>query len=67
MGRMDMKVEYRIVKDEYCGFEVQARRWWLPIWFQVGFTNTHRTLKGARKYAERHASGSKFVEYLGRI
>jgi hypothetical protein len=24
--------EYRIVRDNYAGFEVQRRTWWWPFW-----------------------------------
>lgn len=25
---------YRIVSDEYCGYEVQIKRWWCPFWLE---------------------------------
>lgn len=53
--------KYRIVKDCYCGYEVQCWRIWFPFWMQ-GATNTHATLEKARQYATNHARG--VVEYL---
>lgn len=59
-----MKNEYRIVEDNYAGFEVQIRRWWFPMWRQVG-VNTHSTLERAEASAKGHARGA--VKYLGRL
>jgi len=28
------KIKYRIVKDNYCEYEVQSKRWWWPFWVQ---------------------------------
>lgn len=57
--------EYRIVADNYCGYEVQIRRWWFPIWVEADFCNSHSTVASAEKWAERHAQGC--VKYLGRF
>jgi hypothetical protein len=45
-------VRYRIVKDNYNGFECQKWRLWFPFWCQMGFTNTHPTLERAIMYIE---------------
>lgn len=58
--------KYRIVTDSYLGYEVQVWRWWLPVWVQAGFSNTHSTIDRAKQFAERHAKG-RMVEYLGTI
>lgn len=47
------KTKYRIVTDKYCGFEVQSKRWWFPLWLQVGGINTFSTLEGALLFLER--------------
>lgn len=60
-----MKNEYRIVRDNYAGYEVQIRRWWFPLWVQVNFINTHFSIERAEKYAKDHANGD--VKYLGRL
>lgn len=56
------KNKYRIVVDSFCGFEVQIKRWWLPVWLQVGI-NTFPTEEGAMQFAKRHAN--KVVKSLG--
>lgn len=66
------RVEYRIVRDGYLGFEVQfrRRRAFLPsFWHQCGRhggigTNSHATLEAARAFAHAHVNGG-IVEYLG--
>lgn len=60
-----LKPEYRIVRDYYCGYEVQIRRWWhWPIWLAVG-CNTYSSIEMATKFAEGHSR--KMVKYLGRL
>lgn len=54
--------KYRIVKDNYSGYEVQIKRWWFPIWLQVGLSNTHRTIEDAEAFVE--GSCSRAVKYL---
>lgn len=39
-------VRYRIVKDNYAGYECQKWRIWFPFWFQIGI-NTHCTIDHA--------------------
>jgi hypothetical protein len=60
-----MRPEYRIVTDNWCGFEVQIRRWWWPFWTQADFSNTHSSMEAAELWAARHAQ--KQVKYLGRF
>lgn len=59
-----MRNEYRIVRDIYAGYEVQVRRWWWPLWMEIG-CNTQANIEKAEEYANRHAQGS--VKYLGRL
>ena len=54
------RTRIRIVTDTYCGYEVQVKHWWFPIWLQKGGTNTFHNLDGARQYAR----SSKFVEFV---
>jgi hypothetical protein len=53
-----MKTRYRIVTDEYLGYEVQYKKWWWPFWVQVGYTgglvNTWSTVESAERFARRH-------------
>lgn len=57
--------EYRIVRDNYCGYEVQKRVWWSPFWWQVGFCNTHLSIEKAEAFAAADAQPT--VKYLGRF
>jgi hypothetical protein len=51
------KHRYRIVSDSYLGYEAQIKRWWAPIWIQLGLTNTHATLELAKQQVADHRSG----------
>ena len=44
--------QYRIVRDGYLGYEVQVRRWWFPLWIQVGLSNTHQSIERAEKWLD---------------
>lgn len=43
--------KYRVVRDDYCGYEVQTWRIWFPFWLQ-GKVNSHSSLEKAKKYIE---------------
>ena len=60
-----MSREYRIVHDEYLGFEVQHRTWWWPFWRETGFSNTHLTIERAEAFAL--ADSRKEVKRLGKL
>ena len=48
--------KYRIVTDNYCGYEVQIWRWWFPFWVQVwesGHINTHRSIEEAKEFIDK--------------
>lgn len=57
-----MKTRYRIVTDDFAGFEVQIKRWWLPIWFQCHhrgmFINTFGTQDKALEFIKARKSGN---------
>lgn len=55
------KDTYRVVTDNYGGFEVQRRRWWSPFYFQVGI-NTHSTLEKAKAFAEKDTKGGGLMK-----
>ena len=61
------KSKYRIVTDNYDGFECQHKRWWFPFWIQINYSNTHRTLEKARNfindYERFRKHRSEIVEY----
>lgn len=44
--------KYRVVRDNYCGYEVQTWRAWFPFWIQ-GKVNTHSSLEQAKKYINK--------------
>lgn len=48
-----MKNRYRIVPDTFAGFEVQIKRWWFPVWLEVG-TNTFQTVEIATAWIRSH-------------
>lgn len=48
------KPQYRIVRDDWAGYECQIKRWWWPFWSQMDFTNTHLTLGEALAYIDKH-------------
>lgn len=47
-------VKYRIVTDQWNGFEAQIWRLWFPFWWQMGWTNTHASLEDAQKFIENY-------------
>jgi hypothetical protein len=50
-----MKHKYRVVKDDYLGYEAQVKYWWFPFkWYQLEYTNTSATLEKALEIIERH-------------
>lgn len=51
--------EYRIVRDNYLGYEVQMRLWWWPFWVECDFVNTHSTICKAEAFAQAHAAKKK--------
>ena len=46
--------KYRIVRDNYAGYECQIWRIWWPFWVQMGSSNTHGTLERAEEYIEKY-------------
>ena len=64
-----MKNRYRIVRDNYLGYEAQIKYWYFPfIWFQLneddGVCNTNFSIEEAEKLIERHRSYKKVVKYI---
>lgn len=54
-----MTNKYRIISDEYAGYEVQIKYWWLPLfWFQLSdyapMLNTHASIESAKELIKRH-------------
>lgn len=65
-----MKNKYRIIRDDFAGFEVQVKRWWFPFcWFQCWghgdtFTNTHRTIEEAEAFVRFKKRKVEIVKYV---
>jgi len=61
------KVKYRIVTDNYLGFEVQKKVWFWPFWFQLDNLfntgifgiNTYPSIEQAEKLIDRDKNGKK--------
>ena len=45
--------KYRIVRDNYCGYECQVWRLWFPFWLQMNGVNTHISLESAIHYIKK--------------
>lgn len=43
------KNKYRVVEDQYLGYEAQIKPWWSPFgWFEIGL-NTSSTIERAER------------------
>ncbi len=60
-----MSARYRVVRDNYAGYEVQIWRWWWPFWVPASPCNTHISVERAEEWARGHAGD--VVKYLGPI
>ena len=53
---------YRVVRDEWLGYEAQFRPWWSPAWIQCSCynggcgINTKETIEEARQLCADHAN-----------
>ena len=61
------KTRYRIVTDEYSGYEAQYRPWWSPVWIQMNFTNTHPSIEKAEAYIQRCIEDASPENKPGRV
>lgn len=50
-ARSVFSTRYRVVRDRYCGFEVQKRLWFFPFWIQSP-VNTHFSLESALEFVD---------------
>jgi hypothetical protein len=63
------KTKYRIVTDNYAGFEAQFKHWYSLFWSQCNGTNTSASAERARIVIDEHCNRhkkppkSKVVEY----
>jgi hypothetical protein len=51
---------YRIVTDNFLGFEVQKWVWWFPIWREP-ITNTHSTVEKAKVWLANYVISNKYA------
>ena len=56
---------YRIVRDNFAGYEVQIWRWWWPFWSEANFCNTHPSVEAAERWATAYAA--PVVKQLGSL
>ena len=60
--------KFRIITDEYNGYEVQIKRWWFPFWVQCwknGSVNSFTSIDKAKDWIlNGRPDKSKVVEYL---
>ena len=49
---------YRVVRDQWLGYEAQFRPWWSPFWLQCNFVNTSPSIRLARQVCVAHARAS---------
>lgn len=59
-----LKNKYRIVTDQYNGYEAQVKFWWFPIiWWQMhnygGITNTFSSIYGAKQFIKAKRKSSR--------
>jgi hypothetical protein len=61
---MRKKKCFRIVTDDFAGYEVQIKKRFLFFiwWDQLGFTNTHNSIERAKDFIEKYSNGKKEKE-----
>lgn len=55
------KNKYRIVTDEFLGYEVQTKKWWFPIWLSVGI-NTFPSVESAEERIKKIKNKNKVIK-----
>ena len=60
---MNFEPKFRIVRDNYAGYEAQVKTWYFPFWRQINFTNTSLTVERAKGVIERYKKGIKPSRY----
>lgn len=59
MMRM-FRTRYRILVDDYAGYQVEFRRWWMPLYKQISGVNTRPT----EELALALIKGHKYCKYV---
>lgn len=65
---MRFRNKYRIITDNFLGYQVDIKYWWLPLfWIEChdsfSICNTHRTIEDAMKFIEKHKYSRRKVVY----
>lgn len=55
------KTKYRVVRDQYSGYEAQYRYWWMPMFLQIDTCNTNPSLEMAIDLCKKHNLKNKIV------
>jgi hypothetical protein len=53
------KTKYRIVTDNYAGFEAQFKPWYSPFWTQCNTINSSISVERARIVIDKHCDRQK--------
>ena len=69
---MKTKNKFRIITDNYRGYEVQIKRWWFPFWVECwrdGMVNSFSSVDDAKKWIKVgrpkiYKRKRKVVEYI---
>lgn len=48
--------KYRVVLDNFAGYEAQVWRVWFPIWWQINGVNTSTSLDRAIEVCRKHSN-----------
>lgn len=63
-----MKNKYRIVTDEFAGYEAQIKYWWFPFcWFQMNDQyglNTFQTVERAELFIKKKKALKRLIKYV---
>lgn len=59
------KKKYRIVRDNYSGYEVQHKYCWWPFWVETNTFNTHYTVEDAETFIKKVSRSGSVVKVVG--
>lgn len=54
--------KYRVIRDNFSGYEAQVRYWFFPFWLECFGTNTTSSLEGSKKVIENHKSKVVYID-----
>jgi len=56
------ETKYRIITDNYSGYECQSKTFWFPFWVQMDVANTHSSIEDAKEYIFTYKNKNKKKE-----